>query len=51
MATIRFNVSEDTNNKLMQIKGDIKKLAFAEKLFEKAVNAEHKKQNRKPIGR
>lgn len=51
MATIRFNVSEDTNSKLMQIKGDTKKLAFAEKLFEKAVNAEYKKQNRKPIGR
>ena len=33
MATIRFEVSEDTNKKLMQIKGDTKKLAFGRKDF------------------
>ncbi len=46
MSVIRFEVSEDTNKKLMEIKGDLKKIAFAEKLFEAAVKAEFKKKNK-----
>lgn len=47
MKTIRFSVSDDTNKKLMAIKGGNLKLAYAQQLFEKAVNDEHKKQGKK----
>jgi hypothetical protein len=46
MADIRFPISDETNKKLMQIKGGSLKKAYAKELFEKAVNAEHKKQNK-----
>ena len=47
MKTIRFQISDDTNKMLMQIKGGNLKLNYAQALFEKAVKDQHKKQNKK----
>jgi hypothetical protein len=47
MATIRFPISEDTNKKLMSIKGGKLKQNYAEELFKKAVDSEYKKKNKK----
>lgn len=47
MRTIRFKLSDEANKKLMQIKGKTLKQAYAAELFEKAISAEHKKQNKK----
>ena len=44
MRTIRFELSDEANKKLMQIKGKTLKQAYAAELFERAINAEHKKQ-------
>lgn len=46
MADIRFPISDEVNKKLMSIKGGNLKKSYAKELFEKAVNAEHKKQNK-----
>lgn len=47
MKTIRFEISYETNKKLMEIKGGNLKLNYAKLLFEKAVNSEHKKKDKK----
>ena len=47
MKTIRFQISDETNKKLMEIKGGNLKLNYAQLLFEKSVKDEHKKLSKK----
>ena len=43
MKTIRFQISDETNKKLMKIKGGSLKLNYAQLLFEQAVSEQYKK--------
>ena len=44
---IRFDISNETNEKLKQIKGGKLKVAYAEELFKQAVESEYKKMVKK----
>lgn len=47
MPQIRFDITDELSNMLMDVKGHTLKKAYAAKLFEKAIKAEHKKQELK----
>tara|TARA_R110000851_G_C12693242_1_gene525199 strand:- start:331 stop:480 length:150 start_codon:yes stop_codon:yes gene_type:complete len=47
MPQIRFNLSKEYNDKLSAIKGDVLKVPYSTKLFEKAIDVELKRQNKK----
>ncbi len=47
MSLLRFDIDEETNKKLMLIKGGRLKVSFAKELFKKAVEAEYKRQQKK----
>lgn len=47
MATIRFEISDELNRKLMKIKGNTLKIPYAQELFKKAVEQEEKQQQKK----
>ncbi len=47
MPSIRFEISEEENKKLMKLKGDMVKIPFAKKLFSEAIKREEARQQRK----
>ena len=47
MPTIRFDVSKKLNDKLNKIKGGMLKIPYSAELFEKAIEAEYKRLNKK----
>ena len=47
MPSIRFEITEKENEKLMKLKGDLLKKPFAQKLFSEAIKREEARQERK----
>ena len=45
--TIRFNITDEENKKLMKLKGDRLKVPFAESLLREAIKREEARQKRK----